>query len=155
MEFPTLQGKFVSWSDINVRGAIYGGTTFRTSDWAAVDWSHGLEPGVIRGTGPTVLGHTTGEYSAEGSMTMWYDAGINFTRALSASGLPTVGYMRKKFDLVIQFEPKDEPGLVFTTKLLGCRIKGEQVSNAIGPEGTQIVFPLAILRVEMDGRSAI
>jgi hypothetical protein len=150
VEFPFIQGQAVSYAEIEIALAISGGVRFRTKDFAAIDWDDALEPGKVRGTGPEIISRTTGEYDANGSMTMYYAKSVEFQRALKARK-PQVGIGLVVFDIVINWSPLDGEGEVFTAKLIGCRLAGRQVQSATGPDPTQKVMPLSVTRIEENG----
>lgn len=147
-EFPLIQGQMVSWAEIGVKLEIYDGPSFQTTDFAAIDWDDALEPGKVRGTGPHIIGRTTGEYDANGSMTMYYEKSVAFQNELAQIN-PKIGLVQ--FDLMVQWSPLAGEGETFTVKLVGCRLAGRQVSSAPGTDATQKVMPLSVVRVEENG----
>jgi hypothetical protein len=151
-DFPIVQGQMVSWAEIECSLAIYGGPEFKTADYNAVDWDDALEPGKVRGTGPTIRGRTTGEYDANASMAMYFDKGDEFEAALEAIN-PKVGLV--VFDFMLQYSPLAGEGKVHTVKLMGCRIAGRQSSNAPGVDATVVTYPLSVVKVFKNGRCLV
>jgi hypothetical protein len=149
MAFDTtqIQGAYVSWANIGISLETYGGPSFRTSDFAAIDWDHGLEPSDVPGTGPMTVGRTIGMYKKSASMTMYMAKAYDFQKALQAIK-PGVGFMLIPFDLMAQWEPLDGDGAIFSVRLIACRIMSEASKNAPGGDANTLEMPLSISHIE-------
>ncbi len=151
-DFPLIHGQYTSWAELKIALEIFGGDSFATKDFAALDWDDALTPGIVRGTGPSIIGRTVGEYEANASMTMHYAKSVEFQEKLALINRK-IGLVT--FDIVASWSPLDGQGRVFTVKLVGCRIAGRSVASAPGPDNTQKTMPLSILRVEENGISLV
>jgi hypothetical protein len=146
--YPTINGQYVSWAEMGISLEVYGGESYKTRDFAALDFDDSLTSEKVKGTGPEPIGRTVGEYEANGSMTMYYASARQFEAAL-ASINPKIGLV--PFDIVVSWSPLSGDGEVNTVKLVSCRLQGRQVSSAPGPAATQQVMALSVMRVEKDG----
>jgi hypothetical protein len=145
-DFPSVAGQIVSWAEIGISLNIFGGQSFVTSDFSAVNWDESLEPGKVRGTGGRIIGRTVGEYDANGSMSMYYDKAKEFDRALAALKPNQIGLV--PFDVAVSWEPLSGDGTVHTCTLVGCRIAGRSVSNANGTDPTVVEYTLSVIRID-------
>lgn len=151
LQYPKIDGEYVSWAEIGISLETYGGKSFRTADFSALDWDHKLEPGRVEGTGPMHVGRTFGKYEANASMSMWIDSALAFQEALQ--DIDGKRYGTVKFDIMCSYEPLSAEGFagsgrIITLKLVAARIAGEASKNAPGPDGTGIDMPLSIDRIE-------
>lgn len=150
-DFPLLQGQFLSWAEIQPVMSIFGGLDVKTKDFAEIDFSDSLSPSKVRGVGPGFRGRTVGTYDADGSITMYKASAVGFMGQLlkvaQAAGHARIGVVA--FDLVLNWSPLDGIGQVYTTKILGARIKERSSKNsATSADATTIEIPLDILGVE-------
>ena len=156
--FPLIDGQYVSWVEMGFSLEVYGGPSFQTKDFAAANFSDKLEPGKVRGTGPTIVGRTFGQYDADASITMYYASYIYFQRALkliaNAAFQGRVGAV--PFDIPISWTPLGGVGEVFSAKLVGARIAGRDLKAAAGStDALTIDIPLSIIRLELDDTSLV
>lgn len=148
-EYPLINGQMVSWAEIAIPLEIYDAASFKTADFASIDFSDKLEGAKVRGTGPRVQGRTVGEYDADGSISMYYDKYIAFQAALNAIKPNQIGLV--PFDIPVSWTPLDGIGTVHTAKLVACRIAGRGVSASPGPDAIVVTLPLSIMHLELDG----
>lgn len=138
MDFPLINGHRYSWAS----------ASFDIDDSEVVNikeltYSHQLEPGQVRGTGPQVAGMTRGEYSAEGSMVLLRE-GWDELRAKMGDG-----YMEKYFRIVVSYAEEGQP--VQTDELVGCRITSVENSPSQGTDGLETSIDLAITYILENG----
>ena len=152
MQSPLINGSYYSWSEIEIVLAAFGGLTFYTADFSAFDFGHTRERAMVRGTGGDILGRTSGEYGATGSMTMKLARFNDFQRGLQllAAGGP-IGLV--PFDALIQWIPKSltDFQIPVSAKLIGATLAGIQISNAMGTEETVAVCELSVVKLQLDG----
>lgn len=154
-QYPLINGAMVSWAELGVSLGIYGGPSFRTSDFAALDWDESLTPAKVKGQGPRMIGRTVGEHDANGSMSMYLDAFTQFQKALSAAALSKgfSGIGLVVFDVFGSYSPLDgpNPAAVHSVKLVGCRLQQRGSKNEPSAEAIVIECPLSVVRIEVDG----
>lgn len=151
-DFPMIGGAYTSWANIAINLALLGAADYRTKDFAALDWDHSLEPEIVPGTGPMPVGATVGIYAANASMTMYFDSGSDFQRALQAANPTTSGIGLAVFDITAHWSPKDNIGITREVRIVGARIKSVSNSNAPGSAAATLVFGLAVTGyIEVDG----
>lgn len=148
VQYPKIGGKIPSWANLHVSLSPYGGPTFQTEAFAAIDWDEKLDPEKVPGTGPMHIGRTDGVYDANASMTMYLDSHMQFLSALQDIAGPDNGYGGVEFDLQASYEPLNGSGGIWTVRLIGARIAGGSGKNAPGASATAIDTPLSIDRVE-------
>ena len=150
-DFPLLNGQYLSWAEIQPVISIFGGLDVKTKDFKEIDHSDTLAPGVARGVGPGKRGRTVGIYDADASMTMYKASAANFQAQLlkvaQANGHSRIALV--VFDLIMNWSPLDGVGQVYTTKILGARIKERSGKNsADSADASVIEIPLDVLRIE-------
>ena len=106
-----------------------------------------LEPGEIRGTSSQILGRTAGDYSVEGSCTLYREEWDDLLDTLGE------GYLRKSFDVTVTYA--DEGAPTKTDKLVGCRIKSVEQSNSQGTDGLEVQLQLHVMYLLRDERAGI
>lgn len=141
-DYPQIQGRYHSWASIEIAAG-----DFETPDFAKLDWDDTLEPGQVRGTGPRKRGRTTGEYNCAASMGMYLDSATRFMKQLAQTN-KSIGLV--PFDVLGHWS-EDDGGEVHEVKLVGCRIKKRQQSNAPGTDATTVEFELDPMFVYVDG----
>lgn len=150
--FPSLQGEFLSFAEIKPIASIVGAADFQTEDWKEIDFDDELVPSLVRGAGPGIKGRTVGLYSCNASMSMYQERALAFKRALLQTAL-TKGHNRiaiVKFDLICNWSPLDNPsGLIYTTRLIGCRLQGRTQKNSADTADPNVMeMPLSCIRIE-------
>ncbi len=118
----------------------------------SVNYSHKMEPGKVYGTHPKPISRTRGQYLAEGDCEMLKDESATLRDKLAAkTGDPDGhGYGEVTFTGIIHYIT---PGKrTITDTLLGCRLKGEEMSNSAGVDALYEKIPLDIMEILRDGR---
>jgi hypothetical protein len=140
--YPLINGRRYSFAsiEININGeAILG--------CKELQYTEALEPGEVRGAGPQVLGRTLGDYSVEGSVTVYREEWDAILEKLGA------GYMAKVFDVVATYAEEGAP--TKTDKLAGCRIKNVEQSNSQGTDALEVKLDLHVFYLLRDNVAAI
>ncbi len=135
---PTINGIAYDYASIEVQ--VDGVQYIQVQD---VAYNDSCEPGEGYGTHPQAVVVTTGQYKAEGSMSLYLEAAELLRTALGA------GFMVKTFDVVINFAPTGKN--MVTHKLLGCRIKRVDDSHAQGTDAIKEKFDLRVTKIERGG----
>ena len=146
-EFPQIQGEYCSWAEITPSVVIRNGPVIQTRDFSSIVWKDSLVPGKIRGTGPYILGRTIGEYDANAAITMYYDQGIHLQACLRDS-VPSGLLGVATFNLPVSWTPFSGDGRVHTCVIVGAKIQERDCQNQPGPDGTKIVMPLNVIRID-------
>lgn len=138
MDFPLLNGHRFSWAS----------ASFNIEDTELISikeltYSHKLEPGDVRGTGPQKHGTTRGEYNAEGSMTLLREQWNELKSKLGT------GYLEKRFTIVVSYAEEGQP--VQTDELVGCRITSVENKPAQGTDPLEVSLDLNITYIIEDG----
>ena len=141
MQYPRING--ITW-DFSCVEVDADGQTFK--DFEEVSYSHDCEPGEARGTRQQALGTTPGEYKAEGSLTMLLDAWEEWVVQLGD------GYMDVIFPLIIT---REEGDLSVTDELTSCTIDDADMSDANGPDASEVKVTLGVLDIRVNGLQAI
>lgn len=136
--YPKVNGHVYDFSsvEINFKGLIYAGVS-------EISYTHGLEPGVLRGTRSGKLGRTRGEYTAEGSFSMYLEEWKLFRTALGP------GFMERSFTATIHYSELGAP--LQTDVLNGCRITNDEKSHSQGSDPLVAAITLDIMEVFEDG----
>ncbi len=134
--YPSVNDYEISWSSIGITANVDGGGSLDAIDCEGIKWSSKLESSYTYGTsGGHPLKETEGKRSYEASA-VFSKAGIEtLKRALMAlapsrSGIKILSYPR--FTVVVQHSTIANPSVVYTTKLKGCRYRGESEDNKEG-----------------------
>lgn len=138
--YPKVNGRVLSYASIEVQidGEIVTGIK-------AISYSDKMERAKARGAGRQPLGRTSGDYDAEGSMTLLRE---DFHALIDRFGN---GWMDKAFDVIVTY---DEEGVATRTdRLVGCLIEAADGSNEQGTDPLETELPLNILYIERNGIS--
>lgn len=141
-KYPLVNGVRYSFASIefNIAGKIILGAK-------EIAYTEALEPGEVRGTGSQVLGRTAGDYSVEGSCTLYREEWDDLLDTLGE------GYLRKSFDVTTTYA--DEGAPTKTDKLVGCRIKSVEQSNSQGTDGLEVQLQFHVMYLLRDERAGI
>jgi hypothetical protein len=136
-----LNGRFPDFAaiDLHIDGDVID------SGFTELNYSHGLEPGIAKGAQPAALGDTTGEYTAEGSITMHRRTWVKILEKFGN------GYMKKRFVIVVNYDDEDGEGMC-TDTLTGCRFKKSENGHSQGTDPLMVKLDLHILRVKEHGK---
>jgi hypothetical protein len=143
--YPLIRGHRFDFSsaEINVDGQLVHGIK-------ALNYSHALEPGELRGNRSPLIGRTRGEYSAEGSIEMYLAEFQVLITLLSAGGR---GYMETSFNIVAAYN--ELGGDLITDELIGCRLTNADKSYSEGNDGLSVSCDLHIMEIRENGLSAV
>ncbi len=139
--YPKVNGHVYDFSsvELNFAGLIYTGVS-------EISYTHGLEPGVLRGTRSGKLGRTRGEYTAEGSFSMYLEEWKLFRTALGP------GFMEQSFTATILYSELLAP--LQTDVLVACRITNDEKSHSQGADPLVVAITLDIMEITEDGLPA-
>jgi hypothetical protein len=143
-DFPSIQGQYVSWAEVQPALQVVGGATTQTRDFKAIEWDDSLVPGKVRGTGPFIIGRTVGEYDANASISMYYSKAIIFMETL-AMVKSQIGLV--PFDLPVSWSPLDGIGDVYSIRMVGCKLTKREVKIGPGSDAMAITMPLSVIRI--------
>lgn len=142
MKFPLINGHRYGWASIelDIDGAGHVHIT-------EITYSHTLEPGVVRGTGPQVAGATRGEYSAEGSITFNKEGWDELVEKFGD------GFFEKYFDITVNYAEDGQP--VTTDRLVGCRFTSSEKGGSQGTDGLTVTAPLFVTYILENGKKPL
>jgi len=100
-----------------------------------INYSHGMDPGIFRGTSAMPRGRTRGPYDAEASFTIYKEDYEPIKQALAALGKG--GYMMAS--------------LPITDTLEGCRITREENDHSEGNDALVVKISLSVMRILAGG----
>jgi hypothetical protein len=153
--FETMNGRAVSWSELEATANIGGGIPLIQPDLKSCDHESKVDRGEKRGaSGGRVVARTTGAVSNSASAT-WYRAGLrDFKKALSNAAVSAghvnsdghVQLSKVPFDLVITHSYEDDPE-IYVVKLLGCHLDKDSGKHAEGTDAETIDVDLNPLRI--------
>jgi hypothetical protein len=141
-QYPLVNGKRYDFSSITLQlpnGKMLG--------FKEVTYSVKLEPGEVRGAHPQILGRTRGNYTAEGSLTVFRQEADEIRTALGD------GYMEKEFDITVTYGEDGQPTV--TDILKACRIVNDDASRSQGQDPLEEKLDLSILSVRKNGKHAL
>lgn len=117
-----------------------------------INYSHGLDPGVLRGTGANWRGRSRGTYDAQGSFTIYKEDYVNLIKILAGKGMG--GYMTATFQIMVFYR---EAGLNIPAmdQLLGCRIKNDDDSHSSGNDVIVTKVDLSVFKIVRNGVQAV
>lgn len=149
-EFPVIDGIAPSWADIIVRATPNGGALIDLKDIAAINTGRTVEVGEQKGaTGGRVIKRTSGDGKQEASLTLYRSGYQRFLRALMALAPPR-GNQRiltlVHFGIQIQHTPPGDVE-IYERRLKGCRVIGDTMNAAEGPEAQQVEVPLSVIEI--------
>lgn len=139
LQNPLINGFYHSWASIEIRcnGNVIQGFT-------EINYSPGLEPGIVFGAGAEPIGRTLGQASYEGDFTLLL---AQFNELITALG---ENFLTKSFDVVVSYSSPEIPDTVDTLK--GCRIT--KVENGASTGSTDAVTrkcTLSVMRILLNG----
>jgi hypothetical protein len=118
-----------------------------------INYEHSLEVGELRGRGAGIYGTTRGQYSTQGSMTIYKEDWDLFRSGLIA--LPTPpggGFMEKRFNFQIIYGEFGSNTVVDV--LSTVRVVGVQHSRARGTDALMVALTLHIQQIFENGDPA-
>lgn len=138
LEYPTVNGRRYSWSDVTVyvaNIAILGVKSI------AYKWT--MKPEQVYGTHPAPLGQTTGKLELSGSIELYMDEVNELRDALGD------GFGEAIFRIVVQF---DNGKRVVQVEINDCRLSDEDYSGSSGAEASAQKFELSYTDLVIDGK---
>lgn len=140
--YPLINGNKYDYSsiEIDIDGTLFTGVK-------EISFTHGLEPGEVRGTRAELIGRTRGEYTAEGSMVVFSEEYAEIIAALGD------GFMEKSFPITITYSDTNVPTQV--NRLIGCRITSVEGGGSQGTDPLEVSLDLSVFRVETDGLNPV
>lgn len=142
-----INGKVYDFSSVEIviDGIAYQNVT-------EINYSHGVEPGVLRGTSAMMRGRSRGSYDTDGSLSMYKEDYANMIGVLAGKGLG--GYMMAEFLVMVAF--RDIGAVVPCIDTLhGCRIKRDEDSLSSGGDVIVVKVDLSVFEVVRNGLHAI
>lgn len=143
IQYPDINGKRYSFASIEakINGAKYLG-------FKSINYSDGIEPGIVKGTSPQPLGRTRGEYSASGDCEVYLEEAQAVIDALGE------GWGEKPIQIVVQFA--EDGKAVQTHQLNGVLLTKAEHSNAVGTDASSVKFTMSIISpILRNGKSII
>ena len=142
MDYPLINGLRYSWASVAIK--LDSANQLGIKE---ISYSHSVDRGEVRGVGPQVIGHTRGEYKAEGSITFLkeeYDAFV------AKNG---DGYMEKVFDISVSYA--EIGNATVTDQLVGCRLSKAEKSPSAGTDALEVSCDLTILYLIENGKKPL
>lgn len=138
---PLINGHRYGWSSISL--SVLGADS---PGFVSINYKFTSEPGKVRAKGSRVIGTTEGEDDIEASFELLKSDAAKLIKALGA------GYMKKKFDIKIEFgeEAEGEPIVV---ELFGCRMTTDDSSHSKGTDALTEKFDLHVMDALVNGIS--
>jgi hypothetical protein len=148
LQAPIINGKRFGFSSLtpHVNGLPILGRTF-----TGISYSDNVERGEVRAGSPLPLGHTRGDYKAEGSLEMPKEEFDLFLTAITLNGL--IGYYEASFEMTMEYSELLSPGSpVLVDHANGCKLNGTGQEYSRGPEGLVVRVPLYIHYLILNGK---
>jgi hypothetical protein len=142
-----VNGKIYDFSScrVNVDGLEYTNVT-------EISYSHGLDPGILRGTSALWRGRSRGTYETDGSFSMYKEDYEKLITALVGKGQG--GYMMAEFQIIIMYRELGLNVPIIDT-LVGVRIKHDEDSYSSGNDPLVVKADLSIFQLLRNGKSAV
>jgi len=118
----------------------------------SINYEHGVDQGVLRGTSPHMLGSTRGQYDANASLTMYLEDWALAKAALMVMPTPG-GFMEKRFPILVTYAELTRKPIVDT--LTGARVIRVRRGNSVGPDPVSVDLDLHVMRILEDGIPAV
>jgi hypothetical protein len=148
LQAPIINGKRYGFSSLllHVNGLPRLGRTF-----TGVHYSDNVERGEVRAGSPIPLGHTRGDYKAEGSLEMPKEEFDLFLADITQSG--ALGYLEASFELTAEYSELLSPSSpLIVDHMNGCKLNGTAQEYGRGPEGLIVRLPLYIHYLVLNGK---
>ena len=161
-EFPTVNGNYVSWSDIGISIGITGGSIVETADITDVSFEDGSELTEVFGLGVRKLGRTVGKAKKTAGMTMLLPGWIALrnalkTKAIARGNQKVIGLV--EFDILISWTPTgDDSATIETRKIKSCRVLGTKESASQGTDAAKVEITLDcmdVATIDADGDEVV
>lgn len=129
----------------SIEFAVNGGVQANVIE---INYSHGMDPGIFRGTSAMPRGRTRGPYDAEASFTIYKEDYEPIKAALVALGKG--GYMMASFGIAVNYREL-QASLPITDTLEGCRITREENDHSEGNDALVVKVTLSVMRILAGG----
>lgn len=135
----------------NINGNLYGHTSMVAvineiqmflTGIKEINYTQKMDPGKAYGTSPYMLGRTSGQIEATGSMTLLKQ---EFDQLIGHPAFGN-GYMQKSWNMQVSWQ---EEGLeIVTDELVGIRITSVDVQSSSGNEPIHVKCELSIMYIQ-------
>lgn len=143
LQVPLINGEYPDWASTEI---ILVGKPRILGGFKAINYSHNLEPGEIRGNGsPQLIGRTLGEYKAEGDMELYLPQDKQLLDALGD------GYMAVSFDIIVAYRLPNQ-STPTRDEILGCRLTSGESNLTQGTDGLARKRKLHVMLLRENGR---
>lgn len=142
MDYPMINGLRYSWASARFQ---FDGNEY--VDIKEITYSHTIDRGDVRGSGPQLLGFTRGEYKAEGSVTFLKEG---YDALLQAFGN---GYLERVFDVAVSYAEEGQPTV--TDQLVGCRLGKAEKNPSQGTDALEVSCDLHITYILENGKKPL
>lgn len=134
-----INGKLYDFSSVEivVNNIAYQNVT-------EISYSHGLEPGILRGTGAMWRGRSRGQYESDASFSIYKEDHAALITALASGGIR--GYMEQEFRILVSYREAGA-NLPVCDRLEGCRIKRDDDSHSSGGDVIIVKVDLSVYEV--------
>lgn len=143
MQYPLINGKRYSFSSIDFRIGFIS-----VLGISEISYSSSIEPGVVRGTHPQILGYTKGEYSCEASISIYKE---EWNEAIAPLALLGGGGILEAIIPAITVTYAEQGNATWTDVLIGCRISSIEDSVSSGTDPATVTVSLMPLYIEYNG----
>lgn len=142
MDYPLVNGVRYDWSAATFKldGANEAGLR-------EISYTDTIERGEVRGVGPQVIGHTRGEYKAEGSFVMLKE---EFDAMVLKWG---DGWMERRFDISVSYAATGAPTV--TDQLTGCAISKVETNPSQGTDALEVSCDLTVMYIIRNGKKPL
>ena len=151
-----INGNRYDFSSIELSFSILPGVA-KVVGCKEITYKETLDPGMVYGTSADPIGRTRGQYSAEGSISIYRAEFRDLMIAIQAQNPPTgakvPGYLELTFDVTVSYAEPGQP--VIVDRLLGCRFKTLDSSNSQGKDSSLIKADLSIMKILQANQSPL
>lgn len=147
--YPLINGARFDYSNVEI--TLAGG--LKMYGVRAISYSHGLDPGELRGNRSPLIGRTRGTYTPEGSMELYLDEYHQLISEL-ATRAAGAGFMEVSFQISVSYAPTPGAALI-TDTLIGCRLRNAAKDYSEGNDALAVACDLHIMEIRENGLSAV
>lgn len=148
LQSPIINGRRFGYSSLT---AMVNGLPILGQTFTAVNYRDNVERGEVRAGSPLPLGHTRGDYKADGDLEMPKEEFDTFLNAITLGG--ALGYYEASFELTVAYQEVLSPGTpTIIDHLNGCKLNGTEQSHQRGPDGLVVRVPLYIHMLTLNGK---
>jgi hypothetical protein len=140
--YPLVNGTRYDWSSA---GFKMGGAD--EYGFKEISYTDTIDRGEVRGVGPQVIGHTRGEYKAEGSFVMLKE---EFDAWVAKTG---DGWMETKFDISVSYAAAGAPTV--TDQIVGCAIAKVETNPSNGTDPLEVSCDLTVTYIIRNGKKPL